>query len=37
MKKHQGIVLLLGLSMLLLQACGQPSPAVNKTETKPEP
>jgi protease II len=37
MKKHQGIVLLLGLSLLLLQACGQPAPAVNKTETKPEP
>jgi len=37
MKKHQGIVLLFGLSILLLQGCGQPASVADKEEAKPEP
>ena len=37
MKKHQGLVLLFGLSMLLLQGCEQPRLAVQDVEAKLEP
>jgi len=37
MKNHQGLAFLFGLSILLLQGCGQPASVANKAEAKPEP